>query len=246
MEYSEVEALLADKPDALAIVQGLNARASKFTPEIEADVAKLAEYKGHSAAYTKILTDTGAKDAEGLLKDFGNLKTVNADLLEKKKVWIAGGKGENSPEMLALKEEIAASKTALEEIKGKMTDAEKAAETAKLEKRETDLKSSIVTSASKNKATEPEDIFILLKTKGLTGHDEAGKPFFRKLNDQGQAVAVNTAEEMVTAFAAKRKDLFAGSGVSGVGGEHRGTEPGDEKMTPQQARSAFLASRSKR
>jgi hypothetical protein len=247
MELSELETQLADKPEVLTVVKGLFERAGKFTPELEADVGKLSEYKSHSEAYVKLLAGTGAKDHEALLKDFGNLKTVNADLLNQKKTWAAGGKGTDSPEYRALEEKIAEGQRKIEEITTKMTDAEKSAETAKIEKRETDLKSSIVTAASKSKATEPEDIFILLKTKGLTGHNEDGTPFYRKLNDQGQAVSVTTAEEMVEAFAAKRKDLFAGSGVGGTGSDHRGKDHKvDGAPSPQEARRAFLDGRGKR
>ncbi len=243
MEFAEIETALASNPDALAFVKGLHDRASKFTPEIEAEVGKLGEYKGHSEAYAKLLSGTGAKDADSLLTDFGNLKSSNADLVKQRDNWKANGKGQSSPEYLALEEKIAESTKKLEEITGKMTAAEKAAADAQIQKRDTDLKSSIIASAGKLKATEPDDIHILLKARDLIGHKEDGTPFFYKLNDKQERVAVNSAEEVVTWLSVSRKDLFAGSGITGTGGSHKAGEPGEGVINHADAKANYRKSR---
>lgn len=234
MEMTEIETLLADKPDALTFVKGLHSKAATLTPELEAEIAKLTDYK------------TGAAKAATLETELGTLKTAKADLEAKLKT--AGkGKGEGSPEFLALQEKLTGLESKLGEVTTKLTTAETEKLAAITAQRDTDLKSSITTAAAKLKATDPEDIFILAKAKGLTGVDEAGKPFYRKLNDAGQLVAVANADEMLTAIHAKRKDLFQGSGVTGTGSKHGGT--GDMKPeTPSriEARNAFLASRSQK
>ena len=243
MEFTEIETALADKPEILAEVKSLHERAGKFTPEIEAEVGKLTEYKGHSEAYAKLLKETGAKDVDGLIKDFGNLKSSNADLVKQRDTWKANGKGASSPEYLALEEKIAEGTRKLEEITGKMTAAETAAATAQAEKRESDLKASVVAAAGKMKAVDPEEDLILLKAKGLTGHDENGTPYFYKLNDAGQKVAVNSADEMVAAYYAKRPDRLSASGVTGTGGRHTKTEGGNVEMTAKEAVAALRARR---
>lgn len=245
MELPALEALVANNPDALALVKDLGGKAAKLTPELEADLAKLPEYKGHHAAMTKILETTKAKDADSLLTDFNNLKTVNADLVAQKDRWKADGKGKESPEYLQLLEQIEANKAETEKIKGKLTAAEQKEAATAAENREAALKSSVVSAASKAKATDADDVFILLKARGLTGFKEDGKPFFNKLNDAGQLVACANAEEMVTAFLAKRKDLVSSSGNGGAGGSHQGG--GDDKTPPAtnraDARAAFKAAR---
>lgn len=245
MDITGLEALVASNPDALALVKDLGGKAAKLTPEVEADLPKLGEYKTGHAAMAKILETTKAKDADTLLTDFNNLKSVNTDLLAQKERWKADGKGKESPEYLQLLEQIEANKTETEKIKGKLTAAEQKEATTAAEKREADLKSSVVSAASKAKATDADDVFILIKARGLTGYKEDGKPFFNKLNDAGQMVACANAEEMVTAFLAKRADLVSSSGNGGAGGRHQG---GGETNTPPatnraDARAAFKATR---
>jgi hypothetical protein len=243
MEFTEIETALADKPEALAFVKGLHEKAGKLTPELEADIGKLSEYKGHSEAYAKLLKETGAKDVDGLLKDFGNLKTTNADLVSQREKWKAGGKNTDSPEYRALQEQIEAGQKALKEITDKMTAAEQKAADAAVNERKTALKSSIIAAAGKAKATEPEDIHILLEARGLIGHKEDGTPFFYKQNEKKENVAVGSADDVVAWLAETRKDLFTGSGIGGTGGKHRGGAPGTDDLTPKSAKANFLASR---
>lgn len=243
MEFTEIESALADKPEALEFVKGLHERAGKFTPELEAEVGKLGEYRGHSEAIAKLFKETGAKDVDGLLKDFGNLKATNADLVKQRDTWRQSGKGENSPEMLALKEQMAEGQRKLDELTNKITAAEDQTRKAEAAQRDTDLKASIMTSAAKLKANDPEDIVILLKTRGLIGHKEDGKPFYYKQNDAGENVAVKSAEDVVAWFSEKRKDLFAGSGVGGTGGNHKGGKGADEPVTHKSAVQALRAKR---
>jgi hypothetical protein len=244
MEFTEIETALADKPEVLAYVKGLNEKAGKLTPEIEADLGKLGEYKSAADAFSRILKETGAKDTDGLLKDFGNLKTVNADLVKQKDSWKSTGKGTDSPEYRALEEKIAEGQKKLDEITTKMTDAEKAAASATAEKRETDLKSAVIAAAGKNKATEPDDIHILLKARGLIGHKEDGTPYFNKLNDKKEAVAVGSVDEVVAWLAETRKDLFSGSGVTGTGSSHKGgSGGGNDVLTAEEAKRNFRTAR---
>ncbi len=243
MEFAEIETQLADKPEVLAFVKGLNERAGKLTPEIEAELGKLTEYKGHSAAVEKLLKGTGAKDVDSLLTDFGNLKSTNADLVKQRDTWKANGKNTDSPEYRALQEQIEEGKTQLKAITDEMAAAKAQATEAQVQKRETDLKSSIISAAGKSKATEPEDIHILLKARALIGHKEDGAPFFNKLNDKGEKVAVTSAEEVVTWLATSRKDLFQGSGITGTGGDHRKKEGGEGTLTSADARAQYRKSR---
>lgn len=222
MDITGLEALVASNPDALALVKDLGGKAAKFTPELEADLAKLPEYKGHHAAMAKILETTKAKDADTLMTDFTNLKTINADLVRQKEQWKADGKGKESPEYLQLLEQIEANKTATQAIKDELKAANEKTAASEVSKRETDMKASIIAAASKGKANDPEDVAILLKARGLTGFKEDGKPFFNKLNEAGQMVACTTAEEAVTAFLDKRKDLVGATGARGTGGRHQG------------------------
>jgi hypothetical protein len=244
MELTELETALAGNEPAIAAVREMHGRASRLTPEVEAELPKLGEYKSAHAALAKIITGTGAKDADALLTDFATIKANNADLVKQRDAWKAGGKGENSPEMLALKEQIEAGQKTLKEITDKMTTAEKEAADAKAQKLETDLRASVLSAAGKNKATEPEDIYILLRGRGLVGHGEDGKPFYYKTNEKGEKVAVASAEEQAAWLATARKDLFQGSGVGGVGGDHRGGDANTNgAVTQKTARAAFLASR---
>lgn len=245
MDITGLEALVASNPDALALVKDLGAKAGKLTPELEAELPKLTEYKGSHAAIAKLLEATKAKDPDTLITDFGNLKNVNADLIRQRDTWKNSGDKVDKAEYLALQEKITANENAMKVIQDKLTAAETEKATSAAAQREADLKASVVSAASKGKATDAEDVFILLKARGLTGFKEDGKPFFNKLNDAGQAVACATADEMVTAFLAKRKDLVSGSGTGGTGGGHQGGA--DDKAlavtTRAEARAAFKAAR---
>ena len=240
MDQAGLEAIVAANPDALAFVKDLGGKAAKFTPELEVEAPKLNEYKTHHAAMAKILGETKAKDPDSLLTDFNNLKAVNADLLKQKDTWKNTGDKVDKAEYLALQEQIKANEAATKLIQDKLTASEQQGIVTAAEKRDSDLKASVVTAAGKSKATDAEEIFILMKAKGLTGLKEDGKPFFNKLNDAGQAVACTSADDAVTAFLAKRKDLVNGSGTGGTGGDHKG---GDVKAATvnnrAQARSAF-------
>ena len=244
MDQAGLEALVATNADALALVKDLGGKAAKLTPEVEADLGKLGEYKGHSAAVTKLLTETKAKDADSLIKDFNNLKSVNADLVQQRETWKNTGDKVDKADYLALQEKITANEAATKLIQEKLTAAEQKEATTAGEKRETDLKSAIVTAASKSNATDPDDIFILLKARGLTGFKEDGKQFFNKLNEKGEAVSCANAAEMVTAFLDKRKDLVKASG-GGTGGRHIGGD-GDNNQpvtSREEARAKFKTSR---
>ncbi len=245
MDQAGLEALVANNPDALALVKDLGCKAAQLTPEVIADLPKLGEYKTGHAAMAKILETTKAKDAATLLTDFTNLKTVNADLVAQKDKWKADGKGKESPEYLALLEQIDANKKETEKILSKLTAAEEKEVKTTAEKRESDLKAAVIAAAGKGKANDPEDIHILLKARGLTGIKDDGTPFFHKLNAEGKAVDAGSAEAAVTAFLEKRKDLVGSSGTGGTGGGHKGAA--DDKPTMPanraQARAEFKAAR---
>jgi len=56
-----ISAAIADKPEVLEFVKGLDAKAEKFTPDLEKalpDLPKLGEFKASAAALAKILTET--------------------------------------------------------------------------------------------------------------------------------------------------------------------------------------------
>lgn len=245
MDITGLEALVASNPDALALVKDLGGKAAKLTPEVEADLPKLGEYKTGHAAMARILETTKAKDPDALIADFNNIKGVNADLVRQRDTWKSTGDKVDKAEYLALQEKITANEALMKTITDKLTAAEQKEATTAAEKRDTDLKSAVVSAASKAKATDADDVFILIKARGLTGYKEDGKPFFNKLNDAGQMVACANAEEMVTAFLAKRADLVSSSGNGGAGGRHQGG--GDTPPPPianrKDARAAFKATR---
>lgn len=241
-----IAAALADKPDVLNFVKGLDEKAARITPDVEADLPKLGEYKAHHAALTKILGDVQAKDAEALLTDFKNLKATNADLVKQRDAWKAGGKGADSPEYRALQEQIEANKTATAEIQAQLKAAQEKATAADVAKRETDLKAAVIAAAAKGKARAPEDDFLLLKAKGLVGYKEDGTPFYHKLNEKGEKVAVGSPDELLAWYLAADPSRVGGSGNAGPGASHRGTggEGAPEIKSREEARAAFRAARS--
>jgi hypothetical protein len=246
MEVAALEEMVKANPEAVALVKGLSERASKFTPDLEKEIGNLETYKQSHDGLSKILAGTKAESADKLLTDFANLKQSNTELLAKKDSWKNSGDKVDKSEYLALEERIKASDQALQEIKDKLTASEKKEADAVVSKRETDLKASIVSQAGKMKATDPEDIFILLKNRGYAGFKEDGTPFYNKMNEAGQMVAVSGPEEMVKVFLDKRKDLVSASGTPGVGGRHGGGDGGDAgPTTREQAHNRFLGSRGK-
>lgn len=239
-----ISAALADKADVLEFVKGLDAKAEKFTPELEAllpDIAKLPEYKAHSAAMTKILADTKAETAEKLLTDFQNIKAVNADLLKQKETWKAEGKGKESPEYLQLLEQIEENKKETKAIQDQLKAATEKTTAAETSRRETDLKASVISAAAKHKIRDAEDEFIILKHKGLVGHKEDGTPFYHKLNEKGEKVAVTGADDLMKWIAETNKAKVDASGKTGTGQDHKGGAGGPEApKTAAEARKAFL------
>lgn len=243
-----IAAALADKADVLEFVKGLDAKADKFTPDIEKalpDLAKLPELQTHSAALAKILAETKAKDADTLLTDFKNIVSVKEDLLRQKETWKANGKGADSPEYKALEEKIAeiqkASEDRIKAIEDESKANKDAAAKAVSEKRETDLKSSILTAASKEKIRDPEDEWIILKAKGLVGHKEDGTPFYHKLNDKGEKVDAQNPAALMKWYAETYQGKVDPSSKGGTGQDHRGGEGGgDSPKTASEARKAFF------
>ena len=232
MELKDIETVLAANPDALAFVKGLSEKAALVTPEIEADLPKLGEYKANAAK------------ASQYEKDIANLKAVNTDLEGQRSKW-KETKGKESPEYLALQEQLKANETAIKALQTENETAKANQTKAETDKRDGDLKLTITTAAAKLKANDAEGTFILLKARGLTGFGEDGKPYFYKLNEQGKKVAVANADEMLNAWSVDRKYDFQGSGKGGVGGKH--SSDGDTKPAPVtsagEARKGFLASR---
>lgn len=249
---TEIETALADKPDVLTFVKGLDAKAEKFTPELEKalpDLGKLGEYKASATALAKILTETKAKDADTLIKDFATVVSIKDDLLKQKKEGKLGGEGGDvtkAPEFLALQEQIAdIQKKSEERIAALETESKTSKETtakAEADRRESDLKSSILSAAAENKLRKPEDQYLLLKAKGLIGHKEDGTPFFNKLNANGEKVAVTNARELAKWIAETDKAAVDPSGKGGTGQDHKGTGGGgaDAPTTVKDARRAFM------
>lgn len=258
-----ITAAIADKPEVLEFVKGLDAKAGLLKPEIEKalpdfekalpDLPKIAEYKAAAAALTKLLTETKAKDADALLTDFKNVVSVKDDLLKQKKEGKLGGEGGDvtkAPEYRALQEQIAEIKKASDEriaaLENESKTAKESAARSESEKRETDLKASVVTAASKYKIRDPEDEFLLLKAKGLIGYAEKeGKqvPFFHKLNEKGEKVDAGSADALLKHIAETQKSKVDPSAKQGAGQEHRGQGGGGQKevaMSSAAAHSAFL------
>jgi len=248
---TEIETALTDKPDVLKFVKGLDARAEKLTPEVEAalpklgELAKIPELQTSAAALAKILEVTKAKDADAVISDFAGLKGANADLVRQRDNWKATGKSTDSPEYKALEEKITQQQ---QEFGAKITALETESRTNKeaatrsaLEKRDTDLKSAVISAASKFKIRDAEDEFLLLKAKGLIGHKEDGTAFFYKLNEKGEKVDAVSAEGLLKHIAETNKAKVDASGKGGVGADHKGgvgTEEGPK--TASEARGAFL------
>ena len=234
MELKDVETILKDNPEALKVVQGLNTRAALLTPEVEAALPKLKDFEAAASTLADLLGKSGAKDPAALIAEHAALKAEKA-AMETKLAAIKSGK--ETPEQLALKEQIGTLQKAIDDLK-KDNETKTANETRAIaEKRQTDLESAIVAAASKANMDSIDEKIIVLKGKGMTGIGEDGKPFFRKVNDKGELVAVKNAEEMIAALALARKDWFKGSGVKGAGGEHRGG--GDEnKFSPSTHKDA--------
>jgi hypothetical protein len=252
-----LNAALADKPDALTFIKGLDAKAERFTPEVEAaipklgDLAKLPELQTQASALQKVLGDLKAKDADSLIRDFNNLKTVNADLVKQRATGGGGGTGDvtQSPEYKALMEKLEAATT---DFNTKLGDITKKLDTEATEKasavksqRETDLKAALVTAGAKHKIKDVEDEFLLLQAKGLVGHKEVeGKhvPFFYRLNEKGEKVDAGSADALMKHIAETAKHKVDASGKGGAGAAHGGTGggTGEGPKTAAEARKAML------
>jgi hypothetical protein len=241
-----LNAALADKPDALTFIKGLDAKAERFTPEVEAaipklgDLAKLPELQTQASALQKVLGDLKAKDADSLIRDFNNLKTVNADLVKQRATGGGGGTGDvtQSPEYKALMEKLEAATKKLD------TEATEKASAVKSQ-RETDLKAALVTAGAKHKIKDVEDEFLLLQAKGLVGHKEVeGKhvPFFYRLNEKGEKVDAGSADALMKHIAETAKHKVDASGKGGAGAAHGGTGggTGEGPKTAAEARKAML------
>jgi len=241
---SNIETAIAGNAEVLEFVKGLDTRASLITPEIEADLPKLGEYKAHSVFVAKLLAETKAKDPESVITDFKNLVSIKNDLTSQRDQWKADGKGKDSPEYRALLEQIEANKTATQGILDQLKAANDKTVAAESAKRETDLEAAIISAGAKLKARNPKDEFILLKAKGLTGYKEDGTPFFNKLNEKGEKVAVANADELMNWHLNTDKTKIDASGKSGTGADHRGgAGEGQTINTREQARAAFKSSR---
>lgn len=251
----ELSAALADKPTLLEEAKGLDVKAEKLTPDVEAELPKLGEYKSAAAALAKVLADTKAKDAEALIKDFGAIKSVNLDLkgqVEKLKTGApAAGTVDikDHPDFKAVLEQVETIKRESTERIAALENESKtnkdAAARADAEKRDTDLRASVIAAAAKFKIKNAEDEFLLLKAKGQIGYTEKdGKhaPFFHKLNEKGEKVTVSSAEELIQHIANTDKSKVDASGKGGAGAQHGGAGgPGvDVPKTAAEARSGFL------
>lgn len=248
---TEIETALADRPDVLTFVKGLDAKADKFTPDIEKalpDLAKLPELMAHSAAVTKLLTETKAKDADTLLADFKNLKSINADLISQRDA-NKGKTGDvtKTPEYLALEEKLTNATNDFTTRFKTLEDTAKADKDAKaaaiLSQRKTDLKSAVISAAAGEKIRKPDDEFLLLEAKGLVGHKEDGTPFFFKLNEKGEKVDAGSAAGLMKWIAETDKAKVDPSAKTGTGQEHKGNGggSGDVPMTAKDARRAFMS-----
>lgn len=119
-------------------------------------------------------------------------------------------------EVNAIREEL---KTVKEGIA--KSDAEKQA--ALKSQAETELMNTVLGAATT--AKNPDQVFILMKAKGLVGFKEDGKPFFVKFNAEGQPVALKPVEA-VEAFLAENEHLRAASGTKGSGTKPNQTQSG--------------------
>lgn len=221
MELEQITELLKDNPDAVTALKGFGEKLAKL-PDLETKVASL----------TTIETD------------LANIKKVNEDLLKQKDEWKKGKTGTQA-ELNALLEKIAASDAKMATFEADLKKEREEKASALAASRETDLKAGIVAQGSKMKGLNPEDDFILLKAKGLIGHDADGKPFFNKLNDKGEPVKVANVEELMTWYYEKDKTRVGAMGSSGTGGSHTGggkTEIGTPTSRAE-ARAAFRAAR---
>lgn len=198
MELAELETIVKDNPDAVAAIKAASEKLGKI-PELE---TKLGE-------------------ASKLVHDVANLKAINDDLLKQKEEWKKGATGTQA-EYNALIERQKATETKLDEVSGKLTAAEEEKAKAISESREANLKTSVTTAATAVNALRPEEEFIILKAKGLVGHDDKGKEFFHKLNEKGEPVKVSSAKELLEWWIGSDKTKQAAGGKPGVGGDHRG------------------------
>lgn len=218
MELAEIEALVKDNPDAVAAIKAATESLGKL-PDLEAKVGALAK----------------------LEQDVTNLKTVNADLLTQKDQWKKGQTGSQA-EYNALLEKIAASDKKIEELSAGIQAKDAEATKAQAEKRETDLKALAIAAASSAKALRPDEEYIILKAKGLIGHDEKGQAFYHKLNDKGEPVKVKDAKELMDWWIGSDKTRQSAGGPQGVGGDHRGGA-GENDTTPKSRTEARAALR---
>lgn len=256
---NELAAALAATPALLEEAKGLDAKAEKLTPEVEAALPKLAglaTLEQSKAALDRILGETKASDADKLLKDFTNLKTINADLERQRSEWKKGGGAgsgagdpKDTPEYKALEEKLANAttdfNTRLKAIEDESKANKEAATTSAAEKRETDLKASVISAAAKHKIRDAEDEFLLLKAKGLVGYaekDGTHTPFFHKLNEKGEKVDAGSADALMAHIAATNKAKVDASGKGGTGGDHKGSggAGAEAPKTAADARRAFL------
>ena len=168
---------------------------------------------------SELLEVTEAFDKAGAA---AKIQAANADLTSQREAWqktegslksqIAelskgDGKTANQAELTALKDKLA-------EVEGKVSASEAKAAAAEAARLASDVKSSIIGTATE--ASDPETVYILLQAKGLAGVDKEGKPFYHRLNDK-QEHAACTAAEAVKDFLDKNVYLKKATGSQGSG-----------------------------
>ena len=151
------------------------------------------------------------------------VKLANADLttgrtaleteMKSLKASIAAAKsdGSSNAELNALKETLAS-------VQAEMKTAKDQAERATREKLDTDLRNDIVTAAAP-KAINAGQVFALMTAEKLVGYGEDGKPFYHRINDNGQPVKAKSPTEAVDAFLKSNTHLEKSSGNGGSGGQ---------------------------
>ena len=168
----------------------------------------------------KEVTDTFALAAAA-----EKIKTANADLIkereegksnlsaEKKKVAEleakikeGAGSGDKAELNQALERLAALEKSA--------KDSEERAKKADAEKRDTDLQNAVLAAAGE--ALKPEQVFTLMRSEGLIGHTEDGKPFYHRRNDKNEPVA-GSPQEVMDWYLTTNAHLKKPSGNAGSG-----------------------------
>jgi len=126
--------------------------------------------------------------------------------------------GSGNAELNALKEQLAA-------VQGEIQAAKSEADKARSEKRDTDLKNSVVgLEVAAKRSYNPNQLFTVMLADGLVGHGEDGKPYYHRINDKGEPVKAKSPEEAIDAFLKLNPHMEKSSGAQGSGQRPKTTE----------------------